>query len=154
MRRIALCLLALAAFGIGADCGGDSGPPLSAEEFAKQANAICKDRDTKVAQEGKDILTKPNTPADEVTNFYVKRAIPNAREKLKEVGELRPPTKDKAKVKKMLSAGKKALDAAEEGLKKQGSAFQQGGSALYKELNSEFNKLGRELKLTDCAEPA
>ena len=42
MRRIALGLLMLAALGTGAACGGDSGPPLSADEFVRQANAICK----------------------------------------------------------------------------------------------------------------
>ena len=56
MRRIAVCLLALAALGAGADCGGgDSGPPLSADEYAKQANAICKAGDAKLADQPQGI---------------------------------------------------------------------------------------------------
>jgi hypothetical protein len=154
MRRIALCLFAIAGFGAGAACGGDSSPPLTSEEFVKQANAICKDRNTKVAEKGKDILAKPNPSAEELTEFFLKQAIPNAREKLKDLGELHPPTKNKAKVKKMLAAGKKALDAAEDGFKQGTSTTlrENAGSDLYKEMNEEFNKLARELKLTDCAE--
>ncbi|MEW6473650.1 MAG: hypothetical protein AB1679_15470 [Actinomycetota bacterium] len=154
MRRIALCLFAVAGLGAGAACGGDDTPPLSSEEFVKQANAICKDRDARVAQEGKDILAKPNPSADELTEFFVKKAIPNAREKLEELGDLRPPTKDKAKVEKMLSAGEKALDAAEKGFKEGTSTTvrQDDGSELYQQLNKEFNELARELQLTDCAE--
>lgn len=154
MRRMALCLFAVAAVGAGTQCGGDNGPGLTPDEFAKQANAICNDRDTRNAREGQDILTKPNTSANELTQFYVKRALPNAREKLKDLGKLHPPTKDKAKVKKMMAARKKALDTAEDGLKKQASVFREGGgSDRYKELSDEFNQLVWELKLTDCAEP-
>ena len=151
MRRIALCLFALAAVGAGVSCGDDGGPPLSSDEFVKQSNAICKDGDAKLAEKGKELLTNPNSPADAVTEFYLKNAVPNARTKLKEIGELNPPSKDKAKVKKMLEAGKKATDTVEKGLKDQGTAFRQAsGSDLFK----EFDKLARELKLTDCATPS
>ena len=151
MRRIALCLFALAAVGAGANCGDDAGPPLTAEEFAAQANAICKAGDAKLAQEGQEILKNPDTPADDVTKFYLKHAVPNARYKLKEIGKLNPPVKDKDKVKKMLTAGKRATDAVEDGLEKQGTAFRQGqaGSDLFK----EFDDLARELNLNDCATP-
>ena len=150
MRRIALCLFALAALGAGASCGDDGGPPLSSEEFVTQSNAICKDGDVKLAEKGKELLTNPNTPADEVTKFYLKNAVPNARTKLKEIGELSPPTKDKATVKRMLDAGKRATDAVEKGLKDQGTAFREAsGSDLFK----EFDQLARDLKLTDCATP-
>ena len=151
MRRIALCLLALAAAGAGAACGDDGGPPLTADEFAAQANAICKAGDTKLAEAGKEILKDPNTPADDITEFYLEHAVPNARYKLKEIGKLNPPVKDREKVKKMLAAGDKATDTVEEGLKKQGTAFRQGeaGSELFK----EFDDLARELNLKDCATP-
>jgi hypothetical protein len=149
MRRIALCLFALAALGTGAGCGEeDTGPPLSSDEFVKQANAICKEGDTKLAEEGKELLKDPNTAADVLTKFYLDHAVPNARTKLERIGELNPPAKDKDKVKKMLAAGKKATDTVEDGLEEQGTAFRQAqGPDLFK----EFDDMAKDLKLTDCA---
>lgn len=148
MRRIALCLFALAAFGTGAGCGDDSGPPLTADEFVKQANAICKAGDAKLGEEGKEVLKSADTSPDELAKFYLEHAVPNARFKLKGIGKLNPPTKDRDKVKKMLAAGKKATDSVEEGLKKQGPAFlgAQGPDPF-----KEFDSQAKELKLTDCA---
>jgi hypothetical protein len=154
MRRIAFCLIAAALLGSGAACGGDDTPPLSSDEFVKQASAICKDHDARVAEKGKDILANPNPKAEELAKFFTDEAIPNARDKLKELGKLHPPTKQKDKFKKMLAAGDKALDAAEDGFKQKGSSTtlrQDEGSDLYKTSNEEFNKLARELDLGDCA---
>ena len=148
MRRIALCLLALALSGAGAACGGDSGPPLTAEEFAKQGNAICKAGDAKLGEEGKDILKNTNTTPDQLAEFFIKHAIPNAKNKLKAIGKLNPPTKDKAKVKKMLAAGSAATETVEQGLKKQGAAFLSAkGPDPFKDFNSE----AKDLNLSDCA---
>jgi hypothetical protein len=148
MRRIALCLLALAALGVGVDCGGDSGPPLTADEFAKQGNAICKAGDTKLGEEGKDLLKDANATPDQLAKFFLDHAIPNAKNKLKGIAKLNPPTKSKAKVKKMLAAGKKATSTVEAGLKKQGAAFLQAkGEDPFKDFNSQ----AKDLKLTDCA---
>src|SRR5258705_2709352 len=121
MRRTALCLLVPAPLGAGVDCGGDSGPPLTADEFAKQANAICRGGDAKLAEVGKNLLKDANTSPDQLAKFFLKNAVPNARNKLKQIGKLHPPTEDKAKVKKMLASGKKATDTVANGLKKQGA---------------------------------
>jgi hypothetical protein len=148
MRRIALCLFVLAVLGAGVGCGGDSGPALTADEFAKQGNALCKANDAKLADQGKDLLKDANTTPDQLAKFYLDHAIPNARAKLKGLGDLKPPTKDKAKVKKMLAAGKTATDAVEQGLKKQGAAYLQAkGPDQFK----DFNSAAKDLKLTDCA---
>ncbi len=149
MRRIALCLLVLAALGAGVDCGGgDSGPPLSADDFAKQSNAICKAGDAKLADEGKNILKDANTSPDQLAKFFLNNAIPNARTKLEQIGKLHPPAKEKDKVKKMLADGKKATDTVETGLKKQGAAYLSAkGPDPFKDFNSE----AKDLKLTDCA---
>jgi hypothetical protein len=148
MRRIALCLFALAAFGAGVDCGGDSGPPLTSDEFVKQSNAICKAGDAKLGEEGKELLKSADTSPEELAKFYLEHAVPNARNKLKGIGKLNPPSKEKSKVKKMLEAGKKATDTVEDGLKKQGSAFLQSkGPDPFKDFNSQ----AKSLKLTDCA---
>jgi hypothetical protein len=148
MRRIAQCLLALAVLGAGAACGGDSGPPLTADEFAKQGNAICKAGDAKLGEEGKAILADAKTTPEQLVNFYLHNAVPNARDKLKQIGKLHPPDKDKTKVKKMLAAGKVATDTVESGLKKQGAAFLTAkGADPFKDFNSQ----AKDLKLTDCA---
>jgi len=158
MRRIAFCLFAVTLCGAGAACGGDSGPALSSDEFVKQANAICKDRDTKIADKAKEVLKNPNPSTEELGKFFVNEAIPNAREKVKELGKLHPPEKDKDKFKKLLSAANKALDEAEKGFKKQESTTtlrqEDSGSDVYKELNKQFNDLAHDLKLSDCGEPA
>lgn len=148
MRRLALCLVALVVLGAGAACGDDSEPPLSADEFAKQANAICKAGDEKLAEEGKEILKDANTSPEKLADFYLDHAVPNARYKLKEIGKLNPPNKDKGKVKKMLDAGDKATDTVEDGLKKQGAAFL---AAKGPDPFKEFDETARDLKLTDCA---
>jgi hypothetical protein len=148
MRRIALCLFAVAGFGAGTACGGDSTPPLSADEFAKQANTVCKAGDAKLAESGKEILKDANTTPEQLAKFYIEHAVPNARYKLKEIGKLKPPEKNKSKVKKMLESGKKATDTVEDGLKKQGAAFL---AAKGPDPFKEFDETARELKLTDCA---
>jgi hypothetical protein len=148
MRRIALCLVIAAALGAGSACGGDDSPPLSADEFAKQANAICKAGDEKLAEAGKELLKDANATPDQLAKFYLEHAVPNARFKLKEIGKLKPPNKDKAKVKKMLESGDKATDTVENGLKEQGVAFL---SAKGPDPFKEFDETARDLKLSDCA---
>jgi hypothetical protein len=149
MRRIALCLFVLAVAGAGVGCGGgDSGPPLTADEFAKQGNAICKANDAKLADQGKGILKGANTNLDQLAKFYLEHAVPNAKAKLDGLAKLHPPTKDKDKVKKMLAAGRTATDLVEKGLKKQGSAYLQAkGPDQFKDFDSK----AKDLKLTDCA---
>jgi hypothetical protein len=148
MRRIALCLFALTVVGTGAGCGGDSGPPLTADEFAKQGNAICKADDAKLADQGKTVLKDANTTPDQLAKFYLEHAVPNAKAKLDGLAKLKPPTKDKDKVKKMLESGRTATDLVEKGLKKQGAAYLQAkGPDQFKDFNSK----AKDLKLTDCA---
>ena len=148
MRRIALCLFVLAVVGADAGCGGDSGPPLTPDEFAKQGNAICKANDAKLADQGKTLLKDANTTPDQLAKFYLDHAVPNAKAKLDGLAKLKPPTKDKDKVKKMLAAGRTATDLVEKGLKKQGAAYLQAkGPDQFKDFNSK----AKDLKLTDCA---
>jgi hypothetical protein len=145
MRRIALCLLSLSAIGVA--CGGDDSPRLTADEFAAQANAVCKAGDAKLAEAGNTALKDATTPEKRV-DFMLEHIVGSARYKIEEIGKLNPPKKDEAKVEKMLDVGTKAADILEEGLKKQGLAFPGGGTP---ELLKEFDTLARELKLNDCA---
>jgi hypothetical protein len=146
MRRIVLCLFSLV-LSAGVACGGDSGPRLTADEFAVQANAVCKAGDAKLAEAGNTSLKDATTPEKRV-DFMLEHIVGSARYKIKEIGKLNPPKKDEAKVEKMLDAGKKAADMLEEGLKKEGLNFQGGGTP---DLLKEFDRLARELKLDDCA---
>jgi hypothetical protein len=147
MRRIALSLFAVAALGAGVACGGGGGPRLTADEFAAQANAVCKAGDAKLADAGNTALKDATTP-DKRVDFMVKYVVGSAREKLKGIDKLKPPKNEEEKVQKMLDAGNKAADMLEKGLKKEGLNFQGAGTP---ELLKEFDKLARELKLDDCA---
>ena len=147
MRRIVICLFVLAALGGSVACGGDSGPRLTADEFAAQANAVCKAGDSKLAEAGNTALKDATTPEKRV-DFMVEYIVGSARDKIKGIDKLRPPKKDEEKVEKMLDAGKKAADMLEEGLKKEGLNYQGGGTP---ELLKQFDDLARELKLNDCA---
>lgn len=144
MRRIASCLLALAMLGVGAACGGDSGPPLSADEFVRQANGICKASVDKLTAENADIVRNPTTSAEKFVKFYREKAIPSAKQRLSDIGDLRPPDKQKDKVKKMLSAGRKTIDAADKALKKNGVA------GLNEVSTKDFDKAAKDLKLDEC----
>ena len=147
MRRIVFSLLALALLGVGVGCGDDKGPRLTADEFAAQANAVCKAGDAKLAEAGNTALKDATTPEKRV-DFMVQYIVGSAKDKIEGIGKLNPPKKDEAKVEKMLDVGKKAADELEEGLKKQGLNFQGGGTP---ELLKEFDRLARELNLNDCA---
>jgi hypothetical protein len=147
MRRIVLSLFVIAPLCAGVACGDDKGPRLTADEFAAQANAVCKAGDAKLAEAGNTALKDATTPEKRV-DFMRTYIIGSARDKIKKIGKLNPPKNDEAKVKKMLDAGTKAADMLEEGLKKEGLNYQGGGTP---ELLKEFDKLARELKLDDCA---
>src|SRR5438128_2328231 len=118
MRRIAFSLFAVAALGAGVACGGDGGPRLTADEFAAQANAVCKAGDSKLAEAGNTALKDATTPEKRV-DFMIEYVVGSAKEKLKGIDKLKPPKQDEAKVEKMLAAGKKAADMLEDGLKKE-----------------------------------
>ena len=149
MRRIVFSLLApaLAVLGVGVGCGDDKGPRLTADEFAVQANAVCKTGDNKLAEAGNTALKDATTPEKRV-DFMVEYIVGSAKDKIEGIGKLNPPKKDEAKVEKMLDVGKKAADELEAGLKKEGLNFQGGGTP---ELLKEFDRLAKELKLDDCA---
>ena len=143
MRRIAICLL-LSTLGAGAGCGGDSGPPLTADEFVLQANAICKASVDKLAAENAGIVKNPTTSPDEFVKFYREKAIPSARKRLSDLGKLKAPNKLKDKAKKMVSAGRKTLDAADKALKDNKVA---GLDAV---STKDYDKTAKDLKLDQC----
>jgi hypothetical protein len=153
MRRIVILLSVLAALGAFSGCGDEEVPPLTADEFASQANAICKDSDAEVEEKKKGIL--PVTSAEQLAEFTLKTTVPSVRDTFEDIDKLRPPKKEEEKITKMLEAGNKALDIAEEELKDKARAvaFLEQGTEEYKELRKQFNEAARDLKLNECADP-
>ena len=148
MRWIVRPLLFLAALGAAAACGGDSGPRLTADEYAAQGNAVCKAGDVKLGEAGKDLLKDTNTTPEQLAKFFKDHAVPIANEKLDGLAKLRPPAKSKDKAKKMVAAGRKATKTVGDGLKKSGAAYLQ---AKAPDPFKDFNDLAKDLKLNDCA---
>jgi len=143
MRRI-LPLLGLAL----AACGGGDGA-LSAEEFAKRGNAVCKAGDVELAEKGKSLLkdAKSATP-EQLTKFFTDEAIPVAKRKLDGIDELVPPEADREKVQKMLASGRKATALVEKRLKEEGAGFL---TSTGPDPFDDFNELAADLGLDDCA---
>jgi hypothetical protein len=131
--------------------GGDDekAPPAQApiEAFVKQSNAICGAGDTEVAEAGTRILRDATSTLDQWVTFYLEHSVPIIRNRLKEIDNLEPPLKDKDQVEKMLSAGRRATTALEQGLRDQRTAylFAQGTNTF-----KEFDEAVRKLKLTEC----
>ena len=89
MRRIALCLSALATLTVfGAACGEDKGPRLTAEEFAAQANAVCKEGDQKLADAGNNALKDATTPEKRV-DFMIEYIVGSAKDKIEGIEKLK-----------------------------------------------------------------
>jgi hypothetical protein len=147
MRRIVSCLFTLAALSAGAACGGDSSPALSADEFAKQANAICKAGDAELDAKGTKKLYGPDgkaTPTPEMIAAYLTEdALPVARTKLDGIDRLDPPEKDRRKVDRMLATGRRGLAQVE----MDPVTYM---SATGPDVFQEFNKLAGDLGLDDC----
>jgi hypothetical protein len=131
--------------------GGDdkAAPPAQApiEAFVKQANAICGAGATEVAAAGTRILRDATSTLDQWVTFYLEHSVPAIRNRLKEIDNLEPPLKDKDNVEKMLSAGRRATAALEQGLRDQRSSYLSAqGTSTFKEYDEAVGKL----KLTEC----
>jgi hypothetical protein len=87
MRRAAL--IALAVVFVLPGCGGASGKPLTKEEYAAKADAICG----KYTQQTKALAT-PKNLSDLVKT--VDQTLPILDHAIKELGELHPPASEKA----------------------------------------------------------
>ncbi|MGH9037603.1 MAG: hypothetical protein ACRD0O_17740, partial [Acidimicrobiia bacterium] len=100
MRRIAGTLAVLALMGAGAACGGgDEGPALTADEFVKQANAVCVAGDEELEKAGEDLVQSGQPKTQEIADFFLDTAVPIARRKLDQIEDLNPPADKRAAVK-------------------------------------------------------
>ena len=130
---------------------GDDGSALSAEEFRRQGNAICKAGDAELEEAGKDLLggdgtTLPSPKA--LADFFAEKAIPIARKKLDQLEQLDPPTGARKAHEEMIAAGREATDEVADGLQKDPEAFlAETGPDPF----DEFNELATDLGLDECA---
>jgi hypothetical protein len=147
MRRIVLALAAMAVPLAG--CGGDS-QALSATEFQKRANAICKEGDADLAEKGKKLFGPDGrtTPTPEaLAAYFTDEALPVARTKLDRIDKLDPPKDDRKKVERMLAAGRKGISQADQQLKEDPVAYFSG---KVPDPFAEFNQRAGDLGLNDC----
>jgi hypothetical protein len=135
-----------------AACGGDDkGPALSAEEFAKQANAACVAGDEELEKAGADLVKGGQPKTQEVADFFLDEAVPIARRKLDQIENLNAPVDQRAAVKDMLAAGREAIDEVADGLKEDPEAYlsEKGPDPF-----DDFDEMARELGLDRCASQA
>lgn len=138
--------LALVFACLAAGCGG-GGSRLSKDEFHKQANAICKRYDQKIAA-----LGAPSTPAD--IPEFVRKGIPLIEQGLAELRALKPPQELEGDYNRMLDETEKAVPAA----RKLADAAEKNDAAAVQEALSEGNaanqksdRLATKLGLSSCA---
>jgi hypothetical protein len=143
--RIPPALAVLALLLGGAACGDG---PLSAEEFAKQANAACVAGDQELETAGQELAKSGQPTTQQIADFFLQKAVPIARRKLDQIEKLKPPADQQEAVKDMLAAGREAIDEVSDGLKEDPEAYL---TAKGPDPFADFDEMARELKLTRCA---
>jgi hypothetical protein len=130
-----------------AACGEDRGPPLSAKEFRDRGNAICRAGDVELAKRGDELAKSGRPDLERLARFFTDDALPIARRKLDQLADLRPPEADEKEVEKLVSAGRKAVDTVENGLRKdpEGYLVSRGPDPF-----EDFNQRAVDLGLDDC----
>jgi hypothetical protein len=130
-------------------CGGDK--RLSRAEFLTQGNAICtagQDKiDAAIAQEFPNRDERPD-PA-KFRTLVNETLIPNVRQQLDDIDDLKPPKDLQDEVDEVLSAVRAALDKTKEEVNKDTNAFLDSDV----DLMAEANKKGTDMGLTVCGEP-
>jgi hypothetical protein len=134
-----------------AACGDDKGPPLSAAEFTKQANAACVAGDEELDKVGQDLVKGGQPKTKEIADFFVEKAVPIAEKKLDQIEQLNPPADKQKAVKEMLAAGREAIDEVADGLKDDPEAYL---TAKGPDPFADFDEMARELGLNRCASQA
>jgi len=117
--KITLLVAAAIATGLlAAGCGGDDNDSgtttssLTKPEFVAKANAICKNGNDQINQEGNATFSKGKpTQADE-EKFATDTIIPNVQKQIDDIEALGAPAGDEAQVKAITDSAQKDLDAA------------------------------------------
>jgi hypothetical protein len=149
--RYALALIALTAAAVAAGCGGDGGggERLTKEQYALQANTICRDFKADL-----DALGPEPTMIEQI-GPYAERAKPIFDAHLDQLKELTPPEELEDAVDRWLETG----DAARARLDDLEAAAEDGDAQRLQELAAEAERedresdaLARQIGATTCAE--
>jgi hypothetical protein len=144
VRRLAVGLTLVFVF-LAAGCGGGGSTPK--EEFQKQANAICKRYDQKIAA-----LGAPSSPAD--IPQFVEKGIPLIEQGVAELRALKQPQELEADYELMLDETEKAVPAARklaDAAAKNDAAAVQEALTEANTANQKSNRLATKLGLSECA---
>lgn len=153
MTRLASILLCMLAFGLAA-CGGDDAP--SKEDFAEQANEICRDAERALDNVGEDAESP-----DEIANA-VDQVIDESRNAVDELADLeRPDGDDGETAERFVNATRReiedegipALEDLRDAVRSEDQqAAQEAAQRLQEVQTDESNKAARELGADACAE--
>jgi hypothetical protein len=141
----ALFLLVLAAACGGGDGGG--GDRLTREEYAAQANEICKDFDEKI----KDVEA-PSSPGE--VDEYADEAIPIFEDSLQRLKDLEPPEALERKVDEWLGLGDEILDALKDLRDAAKDDDQTKVQQIFRETQEKdkrSDELAQQIGATECA---
>lgn len=165
-RFIAPALIACVAVGAGvlAGCGGGSdssttagasgasgasgGTPLSQTEFVSQADAACKEGNTKV-----EALTAPQSTSDLSTiATFLAEEVSIGNDLFAQLSAITPPSNLQAKYTQYLSDGKAQIDVAQQTADAAKAGDQNKVDALVQKLGStSTDPEAKSLGLTECA---
>jgi hypothetical protein len=143
MRRAALIALALILL---SGCGGRSSAPLTKEEYASKADAICATTTSKIQS-----LGKPTNYSDLAK--VADRALPLLDQAIKDLSKLEPPVIEKAVSDQWLTQWRNLRGDLREIRDAAKTADAQGVKALLPratEHNSQTNALATQLGMSVC----
>ena len=154
MNRASLALAALVALAaIVAGCGSDDSETTSSltkAEFIKQADAICKKENAKIATEFKSFAKENGIPLDKEPNpeqgeeLVEEILIPNVKSQAEAIRDLGAPSGEEEKVTELLESLDEGIEEAEE-----------DPGALFSSETDSFakaNKLARDYGLEVCGQ--
>lgn len=142
MRTLVAVLVVATAVG----CTRGDGDRLSHAELVREANAICAR-----FQKQFDALPQPRN----LTEFrrYMARAIPLARQEIRALSQLEPPTEDERTFERLLANGEQTVEAAEQLRRAAADQPQAELELLFehaRQLGAEGDALARELGFRRC----
>ncbi len=134
--------LALAAAGCGDDDEGDtgeSGTPLTKEEWIAQADAICEQADQDIDQQVNELFGGQQPSQEEIDQFTEDVLVPSLRDQAADIRALTPPEGEEDEINQLLDD----LDSAIDEVESDPSLLQASGNEdPFPEVNQEAEDLG------------
>ena len=147
LAALALTALLVLASACGGD-GGGGGERLSADEFRKQADQICREGDSKLAEVG-----EPDSL--EGLGSYFEDAIPIFRDQTDQLDELQPPENLEDDWNRAIELNRRSLEIAEDAQEAAESKDQkklQDAVDRGQKNEAELDRLARKLDLKVCGQ--